>query len=243
MDSSEIAFGLVGLVIAVLFGLVSVAIAGSVLLGWIVLLVMGISRLRKGASAGLVMTVIGGFWAAVAVAAVGLGVVGYRYASSALVPTDFDPAGYHGKVGAIILPSQTPASLVLAEEKSTRRLRVEVSSGRAKAPVGSYKVESYSASMTDASGNEWSAEWTGGRDRSQTIAVGPAPVHLDVGPPFVATVKAETRRERADFDLQVTGSGNRSYTLMNADARAGPPRFEVLDGSGNVVWHGNFEYG
>lgn len=239
-----IVLGVLGLVVAAVFGLLAAAIIAAILLGWIALLVIGTTRLRKRPATGWALMIVGGIWAAaVAASVIVFGVIGYRYASSAIVPTDFNAKSYRGTVGDIILPNKTPASLVLAKEKTLKRLRVEISDGTAKAPVGSYKVESYSASATDADGNEWTAEWTPDREQSPTIVVGDAPVHLDVGPPFVATVTAETTGRRADFALEVTGNGNRPYTLRNTDARASPPRFEVLDGSGNVVWSGDFEYG
>ena len=246
VDGIYIVLVVLGFVIGSLFSLLALAIALGVLLGWIVLLVMGISRLRKGSSAGVVMTVLGFVWAAVAVAAVAFGAVGYRYASSALVPTDFNADSYHGTVGDIILPNKTPASLVLAKEKTLKRLRVEVSDGMAKAPVGSYKVERYLASATNRAGNEWTAEWNPDREESPTIVVGAAPVHLDVGPPFVVLVTSETQRSRAavaDFTLVITGAGNRPYTVTNHSARASPPGFQVLDNTGRVVWRGSFEYG
>jgi len=246
VDGIYIVLVVLGFVIGSLFSLLALAIALGVLLGWIVLLVMGISRLRKGSSAGVVMTVLGFVWAAVAVAAVAFGAVGYRYASSALVPTDFNADSYHGTVGDIILPNKTPASLVLCKEETLRRLRVTVSDGRATAPVGSYKVESYRASATDQNGDEWTAEWDPDREQSPTIVVGAAPVHLDVGPPFAASVTSETRRSRAavaDFTLVITGAGNRPYTVTNHSPSASPPGLQVLDKAGRVVWHGNFEYG
>jgi hypothetical protein len=223
----------------VIVGFLVLGALALALIGWVAPLVIGIIKLRRR-SGGIALTIIGGIWAVGALGLAALGVFAYRQFSAAMRVEAFNPASYHGAMGTITLPYKGESSLVGIMQGSPTRMRLVVREGVAQAPVGAYSALSYEAAARDANGRRWTARCDVGMTRESALIVGTAaPVELDVGPPFTAAVTVAERSGKVDLGFNTSGRGGYSYTIMSSE----PPRFEVVDGSGKVLWQGRFEYG
>jgi hypothetical protein len=223
--------------------LVVFAFAGVALLGWLIPLIIGIVHMRRR-TGGLALIIVGAIWGFGAIAVGGLGALAYREFSRATRFEYFDPSAYHGAMGAIVVPN--PGELIVRDKKLDRRLCLQINRGIARAPVGRYDVVSWTeavAPYAPAGSEDWTAscEFDAGPS-SELVVTAEGTQRLEVGPPFTVSVDvAPQAGGRVTLILKVMGLGGHSYSIVSR--RRPPPRFEVLDGSRKVVWHGNFEYG
>ena len=135
-------------------------------------------------------------------------------------------------------------------DASGRPLLLSGDRGEVVAPAGTHVVVSYQLTATDEQGESWTAlgrppvgEATS--NEGLTVAV-PADGQcaLDVGPPFTASVQiTPDGSDEVFFDLAMTGREGGTWTVQKASAESAPPRFEVRDSDGKVVWQGDFAYG
>jgi len=225
-----------------LLGILVIALATALLIGWLVPLIIGIVKLRRR-TGGIALTIIGVMWALGASGLAAVGYVAYRQLGAALRVADFDPATYHGQTGTVTLPYQGESSLIVRAKPAGAKLGLRVRDGVAQAPVGRYELQTYSMSMKDKAGVAWTASHF--PSTSQELEVTTAsPVRLNLGPPFTARVDVSAGPGgKTMLQLGISGRAGGAYTIMSGQGRAAPPRFEVLDGSGQVVWQGSFEYG
>jgi len=226
-------------------GLLALAVGAVVFLGWLVLLVIGIVRWRRRATAGIALTIIGAIWGFGAIAVGGLGALAYRQFSRAIRVENFDPAGYKGEMGTIVLPYKGESSLVLMSQVGAKSIRVRAKDGVAQAPAGKYYLSSYEAVAKDQQRARWTASCFPGRQAmgSRSLSLGAAsPQQLDLGPPFTASVVVRNATgAKPILDLSITGRGGNSYTIFRGDGR--PPSFQVVSRDAQVLWQGRFEYG
>jgi hypothetical protein len=227
-------------------GIVLIVIAAVVGLGWVIPLVAGIVRLKRG-TGGVALTVVGGIWCLFAVS---IGLFAYvvsRQVSTARNVEAFNPAAYQGPTGKIVVPHQGDCSLeVYATDGASARKRLQLSGkdGVLVAPVGTYVLGSCDLTARDAANREWSASCYPGSSSGRISVTANAPVNLDVGPPFTASVKVHSQgKSQVGMDYQLTGRGGHSYTIEKNSGADDPPGFQVLDSSGKEVWHGTFAYG
>jgi hypothetical protein len=222
-----------------LLGIVVIALVTALLIGWLVPLIIGIVKLRRR-TGGIALTIIGVIWA---LGASGFAVVGYRQFGAALRVADFDPSTYHGQTGTVTLPYQGESSLIVTNNDLRTRLRLHVRGGVAQAPVGRYQLQSYFMSMKDKAGATWTANHFSSASQALVVTAA-SPVHLNFGPPFTARVDvSEGPAERTMLQLGITGRGGESCIITSDKRPVAPPHFEILDHTGQVVWHGSFEYG
>jgi hypothetical protein len=244
-----------------------VDIVDLVLLGaWVVPLIIGVVKLRRR-TGGVALTIIGAIWALGAVGLAAAGHVGVSRFSAALRVENFNPARlsrqpmrvnrfdapprvedfnsdtFKGQTGTVTLPYRGESSLIVTDTDAHKRLRLHVRDGVAQAPVGDYKVSSYDISMKGKGGVTWTASHYASSSQALEVSA-PSPAHLNLGPPFTAQVEVnESSGEGTMLQLSITGRAGESYVIISRQWRAKPPRFQVLDRLGQVVWQGQFEYG
>jgi len=231
--------------------LAAIAILGFVLClaaGWVVLLVIGIIRLRKRAPAGVALTVIGGVWGALSlsVVAIGVGVSVYAHRQAARFGgmEDFDPVQYQGRKGSIVVPHKGESSLRLQEEGG-KLIRLHTKDGVLVAPAGTYRLVSFEAVGKDENNQEWEARcYFPPRTPGKVSVTDGSSQDVKVGPPFRASVSVTPKgQDQATFDLKLTGSDGNQYTIARKGGRSEPPSFQVISKSGEILWQGRLEYG
>lgn len=227
-----------------LVSVVALIFAAALALGWVVPLVVGIIRIRRGA-VGTALTVIGAAWGILAIPVCGLAFYGYRQVASYTEIEDFDHTQYRGETGTIVVPYKGKSSLVVADKNSDKQIRFSTTDGTMIVPVGTYELFSYDVADEDENGIKWEASCYLFRLKSGKISVGPgSSQELDIGPPFTAKVTTKSKgRDEASFDMKLTGRDGCQYTISKSGGSRKAPVFHVLGESGNVLWQGSFKYG
>ena len=229
-------------ILAVIRGIV---LGFVILLGWIPLLIIGIVRIRrrKKKPSGIVMTVIGGVWV---LCLLSITVVVFHSYSQLMKYTeveDFDPEQCEEAVGSIVLPYKGKSTLVLRDNKNVKGMRLRTEDGVMVVPEGTYDLEKYQLVKEDESGVEWVASGYLYSLGEISVEAGSSR-ELEIGSPFTAKVLVREKKSgEAVFDLKLTGRSGVEYTIARVGKGSKAPGFQVVDESGNVLWHGKFEYG
>jgi len=232
-------------ILAVVFGLAFPLAAAAVLLGWLVPLIMGITRARRGRGGGRLI-VAGGAWGLVAVGIAIWLVYSLVTLSSRFTPETFDPQEYAGETGKIVIAWQGPCELTLYPESGGEMLRLSSENGQFTAPTGRHSIASWTLRATDQSGSEWSVIGRPGYDwpeQKRTVGVNSTtPAQIDLQLPLRASINADVGGDDVSMGFSLSDGAGGQYTISSG-GRDDPPGFEMMDGSGRVVLTGDFEYG
>jgi len=229
--------------------LVILPLGALVLLGWLVPLVVGIVRSRRG-KGGVGCIVLGGVWGFLALCLLGFVCFvwfSFSQARTAWQPQTFDPAVHTGALGRIEFPHGGDAVLTLQHggtPDGSAYLQLNATDGVAVAPAGELSIWSCDLKHKDADGNTWQASCYNPKGESGKLTVptnGVACVAL--GPPLEARIKTRAMAEgKRSFDLKITGPHGNKFSVR-AEGHGRAPGFEVLNAAGETVWTGKFAYG
>ncbi len=225
--------------------IIGLATVGIIALGWIVLLVIGIIRIKRRRRAGVVLTVIGGIWGLLALSLLGFGTYTYQRAMRVSRVEDFDPEQYEGEMGSIVLPYKGESSLEVQDKESQKRMGLSTTNGTVLAPAGAYDLYSYEVIDEDGNGAKWTASGSLSSVESREISIEAGSTQdLEIGPAFTAKVTVKKKgQDEAVLDFKLIGRGGGNYTITGMDKGRKAPGFQVVDKSGDILWQGKFEYG
>ena len=229
-------------VVSILFAIVGLIMAAVIFLGWLVLLLLGLTRYRR-TTAGLVLDLVGGFWGLGAIALAAVGYVGVREVTRMSKVQEFRPAEYQGPVGSVALSYQGEATFTVSDLGTGKRMRATATEGKLTLPVGNYDFLSCDLEARGPDNKLWTASGSFSSPAFKHLAVtsGATP-QLTLGPPFRAQVVAQAAgKDKLNLSLKLTGCDGQSYTLRGPGDQ--PPKFQMLSPTGEVVWQGNFAYG
>ncbi|MHB0998798.1 MAG: hypothetical protein ACYC27_06090 [Armatimonadota bacterium] len=227
-----------------ILGLIMLIFAAVLAVGWLVPLIMGIIRLKKGVrSAGLPLTIIGEIWGFFSIVIVGFTIYGFTMMSKAMDAEDFDPSDYQKPMGMIDLSYEGDFEIQLRKAENKKLINFKGEDGTVLAPTGLYTPQSLDISMNDKQDREWIAHtyFTSKADQIQVTT--DSPVSITAGPPFQVMVHMnKSGKNKINFDLGVKGSDGRSYDI-NCYEIDEPAGFVVLSKTGEKLWEGKFEAG
>jgi len=232
-------------ILAVVCGLAFPLAAGAVLLGWLVPLIMGITRTRRGRGGGGLI-VAGGAWGLVAVGIVTWLVYTFATLSNRFTPQAFDPQEYAGETGQIVIAWQGPCELTLYPESGGGVLLLSTENGQFTAPAGRHRLASWELQATDDSDREWSVTGRPGYDwpeQKRTVSVdSTTAARIDVQLPLRASINADVGGDDISMGFSLSDGAGGQYAISSR-GRDDPPKFEMVDDSGRVVLTGDFAYG
>lgn len=224
------------------FGIVVGLVVLCFAIGWLIPLIVGIVKLRRGQrQIGIALTITGGIWGLAAVGLIALAAFLGRGQMFDYQVKDFEPSKYEGLVGRIVVPCDGEVELFLSGD-GDEQLRLKVGDQSAQAPAKRLRLESYTISATADDGSRWKL-YSHFYGREQSITVEPnADVKLKIGPPFRAKLDVDLSNNRANIGLSVsdTAGGDCSLFRMDSDAPVG---FVALTRSGDKLWEGKLESG
>ena len=227
--------------IAVLVSSVFLILALFFCLGWILPLVIGLVRRRKGKSSAALI-VLGGVWGGISVLGLGLlsiAVILYMNTVGRWDVTDFDPSSYEGNTAVVMVPAQGKAEMTAAMGDGSTSYRFSSERGEFVVPAEKLDVYSFSLSRQDAEGKQWQLSWWF-NDDYQLDPSAAGPVSIDKGPPLTVRVK---RRELPDgaqkIEMETLDSRGMKVSL---DAPHNPV-IQIIDESGAVIWSHKMEHG
>ena len=217
----------------------SIALGVVFAVGWIIPLALGIKQLRHHhGPAGVILTVIGALWALPAIAALVMATLYYTTFRKYSEVHNFDPTHQSGPCATVIIPWQGQATLEYSY--GGKRYISESGNGQFAVPAGRLTPPSFTAYSTpDKQG--WQARSTLYGKEGLTLAPKEQRT-VTAGPPYAAKVTWRESAGKATMSLEIKDAGGYSASLSDP-GRKSPPRFEVLDQAGQVVWQGNFAYG
>lgn len=225
-------------VICALFGLLMLLVIG---LGWIIPLVIGIVKRKTGL--GIALIVLSCSWLVlVALMSFGLFMVN-RIQPRRIEVVEFNPDAYDGPVGSIKVTFPAETTLYLTDEQNKKRYKVQSESNELTAPCGRFKVYRYTGVATAENGSRWTIG-TYLYNKQCYVQVQPdSAVELAFGPPLEASVSPGMLRANANFNFLLKDSTGNAYTLTRTGERLPPPKFNVINAAGTVVWSDAFEFG
>ena len=202
-------------VVGLLFSIIALIIAAVILLGWVVPLILGLTRFRR-TTAGVVLDVVGGLWGLGSLALVGVGYFAYREMSAASRVEEFRPAQYHGPVGTIALSYPGEVECTVRAVGSRSRMRATATDGRLTLPVGEYDLSSCDLRARGPDNRLWTAStyMSSVAFRHVIVAAGASPPPITIGPPFEARVRARAvGGDRVSLSLALTGRDQQSWQV------------------------------
>lgn len=213
-------------------------------IGWLIPLIMGIIRLKRGVrNAGAALTIIGGIWGFFAILFIGFGIYGYTLMSRSTEVEDFNPTSYQKPIGMINLSYKGNFRIILRHIDDTQLQRFKGNDGKVIVPANSYYPQSLDLLKKDKQGREWTASTYLATDINKIRVTTDSPVSINAGPPFEALASVDkSGNGDINIDLDLKDSDGRQYTL-NCDEIEDPPGFVVLSKSGVKLWEGRFEAG
>lgn len=214
-----------------------------VLLAWLVPLIMGVKLLRgPRRTSGVVLTVIGILWAIPSLMGLVLGVMYWTGARSNFEIKDFIPAQSQAVLGTIHTSYHGAGRLVLRAQGAKSPTRYTSQNGTFQVPVGTYRVEEFTATTTDAQGKPWEGV-TAFPTRMPVVVSAQTPVEIKTGPPYKAQVKVEQFGPTERLSLELTDSANGTANLRKGMTTPPAPSFQLCDKKGKVLYNGKFAYG
>lgn len=212
-------------------------LVGLQFVAWIIPLVIGIVKLRRGdRTAGLVLTIVGGAWGALMLlAGIPMALVfgmGY-YATRS---TEFDATTYKGAQAAIVSTWNGPGELTYRRDKTRYRSRSK--DGRYPVPAGELRLESL---RLEAGQPAWSVRTTLSELAPLQLAGG-AEQRLEAGPPLTVRARVNTSESSSSISLEYRDSFDHQ-AYITAPSGAAPAQFEVCDAAGRRIWSGKFSSG
>lgn len=164
----------------------------------------------------------------------------------------FIPAAYHGKLalGEIRLDYKGNASLKVRRSSDNKLFEFVFQDGMAKAPVGSYEMDSLSLVDGDWTVVEKGLHAVFDKNHGQVACLELAKTMIEVradstarlsaGMPLTAEIGVnEDKHNKVSLSLLVSNRCNRITSLSKLGGR-NYPSFEVLSVSGKILWHERF---
>lgn len=228
-----------------MYTVVGLAVAGALLLGWVIALVMGIISVRRGQRAlGVLLIIVSALWGLLVVLGGGMALYTYSQAPSSAPTTTFDPTTYKGPMGSLTTTWQGTATLAVRSLKERKSLKVVSTTGSFRLPADTYSVQSWSQSLPAKTGQNWALECRYPSKLNNVALAANAQVPLNLGPPLTAKIKANPASGGlVSLELGLADAAGNTYTVMATGKGAKPPAFEASNAAGQVVWRGSFEYG
>ncbi|MEN6519872.1 MAG: hypothetical protein ABFD46_01800 [Armatimonadota bacterium] len=172
-----------------------------------------------------------------------IGITTYPANSGTLGFSRFDPKTYKGKMGKVTLLYHGNAVLTMFSNSGRKITEYSTTNGVLLLPVGSHEVWNCDVIAKDKNKVEWTASISPGNTRKIDVSANKTQ-KLNFGPPFIASIKVTKHGDKANMDLNVvTAQGNNKCVIKKSDGETDPPRFQVINSSGKVVWSGSFKYG
>lgn len=223
------------------------AVAGGLLLGWLVLLVLGVLQWRQGKpGVGIALTIIGGLWGLLVIGGAGFAVYQFSHYQANNAPVNFNAATYKGPLGTVTTLPACTCSLTMRPAKGKPLQSFNTTTGSLRIPAGTYEVQSWTcSSLPPKTGSaSWVLSTYAPRSARSFVVTANTTTPLPVGPPLTARITPGTvRAGKASLNLALTDAAGNDYTLRSYGKGAANPGFEALDSTGKVVWSGKFEYG
>ncbi len=230
-------------IVGILIGIITLVVMAFIFLGWLLPLIIGLVRRKKGKSCtGLI--IFGGVWggvAAVLAAVMAFAVFSFMELQSSWQVEAFDASAYDGDTAAVVFPYKGGDAVLTASTEDDVNYTFGTSNGKFVVPAGTITPTSYSISLKDEQGKYWSAMWRFHSSHEDPLnCEADGEVKLDWAPPLV--MKA-TRKGLADGSQKigmkvVDGSGHE----VNLSCEK-TPVLQIIDESGKVVGKHTMEYG
>jgi len=221
----------------------STVLVVAVLLAWLAPLIAGLKLLNgPKRTSGIVLTVIGILWAIPSLMGLVLGVMYWTGARSNFEIKDFIPGQSQAVLGIIHTSHHGAGRLVLRPQTGKSATRYTSADGTFQVPVGTYRVEEFAATATDAQGKQWEGV-TAFPLKTPAEVTAQTPVEIKVGPPYKAQVKVEQFGATERLSLELTDSANGTASLRKGMTTPPPPSFQLCDKKGKVLYNGKFAYG
>lgn len=222
---------------------VSTVIVVAVLLAWLVPLIAGVKLLNgPRRTSGIVLTVIGILWAIPSLMGLVLGGMYWTGARSNFEIKDFIPGKSEAVLGIIHTSYRGAGRLVLRPQTGKSATRYTSVDGTFQVPVGTYRVEEFAATATDAQGKRWEGV-TAFPMRTPVVVSAQTPVEIKAGPPYKAQVKVEQFGPTQRLSLVLTDSANGTANLRKGMTTPPAPSFQLCNKQGRVLYNGKFAYG
>jgi hypothetical protein len=225
-------------VLCALIGLLILLVIG---LGWIIPLVIGI--VKRKTALGIVLIVLSCTWVLfIGLMSFGLFVIS-RIETRGMETVKFNPDTYDGPVGTIKVSFPAKTTLYLIEEKNEKRYQVDSDSNELITPCGRFKLYMYAGSIPADDGTRWSVNTYLYNKKCYAQIEPGSVVELVFGPPLEASVSPGKQGTNVRFNFNLRDSAGNKYTLARIGSKLPPPKFNVVDAAGTVVWSDAFEFG
>jgi hypothetical protein len=215
---------------------------------WIPLIVYGIYKvIRKEKKTGTYLIVAGSAWCVIAFTAFILTAAYLTYSTFNRINTsyktaDFKPDQYQGEIGEMLLSYGKIATITAYDSKNHKSIKSSGTDGKIKFPVGKFSFSNLSITEKDSTGKTWTLSVPLYRKYSNVTVSKNKPVEIKVTPPFIAEVKSSNQFGKDVFDFELKDGDGNSVSISDG-SRSKPPKFQLVDSAGTVVFEKNFEYG
>ncbi len=215
---------------------------------WLPLIIYGIYKIiRKENKKGTYMVVAGSAWCMLILAAFVFACVYFTYDAyknirSPQKTVDFKPEQYQGEIGEIILDYGKNATLSGYDTKNYSSIKAAGTDGTIKFPAGKYSLSELSITEKDSAGKDWTLSIPLYRKFSNVTVSKDKPLEIKTAPPFIASVAYSSAAGKDVFDFEFKDGAGNSVSISDG-SRKNPPKFQLVDSAGTVVFEKNFEYG
>lgn len=215
---------------------------------WIPLVVYGIYKvIRKENKKGAYFIVAGATWCLLVFGTVVLASIYFTYGALKGFRTthktvDFKTEQYQGETGDIILSCGKNATITAYESKNSSSIKSSGTDGKIKLPAGKYTLTNLAITEKDSAGKSWTLSVPVYKNYSNITVSKDKPVEIKTVFPLNASVKSSSQFGKDIFDFELKDSAGDSVTISN-ESQDNPPKLQLVDSGGNVVFEKNFEYG
>lgn len=215
---------------------------------WIPLFIYGIYKIiRKENKKGTYLIIASASWCLILFGTVVLASAyitysafkGFRTTQKTL---NFKAEEYQGETGEVKLSYGKNATISAFDTKNSTSVNSSGTDGIIKFPVGKYNFYHLSVNEKDSGGNVWMLSVPLYKNFSNVTVSKDKPLELTIAPPFTATVKSSNQLGKDVFDFELKDSSGNPLTISGTTKNA-PPKFQLVDSGGKVVFEKSFEYG
>jgi hypothetical protein len=125
-------------------------------------------------------------------------------------------------------------------------LRIEAKGQAAHVPAGRYSTVSGGLVANDGK-DDWRLQLAGNPGPAATFTVNAdETLPLPLGPPFASAAKVTQSEREVTFNYVLQGRSGEVYnasSILKGSSRLPPPRLEVVDSSGKIIYTAAFEFG
>lgn len=215
---------------------------------WIPLFIYGIYKIiRKENRKGAYLIVTASLWCILVFSAAVLALVYFSYSTYKNIKgshktVEFKPEQHHGEVGEIALTYGKNATINAYDKKNHSSIKSSGTDGRIKFPTGQYSLSNLSITEKDSAGKDWTLSMPLYRTYSSITVEKDKQLEIKTLPPFIASVKSSTQSGKDVFDMELKDGAGNSVTISDSSSNK-PPKFQLVDSGGKVVFEKSFEYG